>query len=188
MEQATQHFAQMATGDWGSPQPIVQAAHTFFGQAPDLDPASSAERNRVVQAGDWLGLPHVAAPHEIPPRSLWGDAKKIFINPPGGGGKRSFAAQFWDAACEHLIDVDGSELIWVAYNINQLQTLQQSPWWKDVSPYTAVCVPSLRVKYLDGEHKPRSGTPSASAILCVSSEPDARPRFQHAFSHLGQVW
>jgi hypothetical protein len=192
-----QHFASMTEDDWGTPLAIVQATHDFFGGPPDLDPASSAERNTVIGARQWLGLEHASAELGIP--SFWGDARKIFINPPGGvrpdgisaKGKPTgptLASLFWFWAIKHLLRVDGSELIWVA-NINQLQTLQQiSNDGDDVWPYVSICVPSSRVKYLDKTHTPRSGTPSASAIVCVSSEPGAGSRFQHAFEPLGNVW
>ncbi len=165
------HFSLMKQDDWGTPRAIAQAANVFFG-VPDIDPA--------------LGIP-----------ANWGSAKRLFINPPGGcrpdkidkNGKAcgpTFVELFWKRALDQIAEFDG-ELIWVAYNINQLQTLQQASdpvVWN----YVSVCIPSSRVKYLDKNHAPRSGTPSASAIICVSLQTGAGHRFADAFRSLGAVW
>jgi hypothetical protein len=182
-----QHFTQMAQDNWGTPPEIVDRVHAFYG-APDLDPCSDAQRNTLIQAKRWLGAGNADPVIGIP--KAWGEAKTLFINPPGGSfGKNTYASLFWAFAVMHLINTcpsDG-ELIWVAYNINQLQTLQR------VDPATMaaclVCVPGARVKYLDPSGVAQGGTPSASAILCLSGREDAPERFLKVFNkEWGTVW
>jgi hypothetical protein len=183
--ETSQHFAQMGNDDWGTPPEIVNAAHVFFDGPPDLDPASSEERNQVVRACRWLGIEHADPALGIP--ADWGDAHKLFVNPPGGKfGKHTLATLFWRKAVEQIDAYEG-ELIWVAYNINQLQTLQVAlP--ENLLRVASVCVPKQRVKYLNGEAVPQAGTPSASAIICLSDRSDSLARFRDAFGALGAVW
>jgi hypothetical protein len=194
------HFASMTQDNWGTPSDIVRRAHDFLGGPPDLDPASDAERNQVVGAKRWLGLEHMHPRLGIP--IDWGDARTIFLNPPGGcrpdkvtaNGKPigpSFVSLFWKKAIAHLLQVSHEDptkpvgLVWVAYNINQLQTLQQVD--SDALRACCLCVPDVRVKYLDRDNAPRSGTPSASAILGLTGDP-SNGRFDAAFRSLGAVW
>lgn len=198
----TDHYKSMQQADWGTPADICSAARGFSG-AIDLDPASSAERNKVVGATRWLGLEHVDPEIGIPVD--WGNARHLFINPPGGvrpdridpiTGKASgptLASIFWAALCAHIEETETGSVTWVAYNINQLQTLQQEN--ADLLRACCVCVPDLRVKYLAQDGKPRSGTPSASAFLGFAwgERASENPlhwtaRFQQQFTRLGAVW
>jgi hypothetical protein len=191
-----EHFASMTEDDWGTPIEIADCVREFYG-VPDLDPASDEFRNQTIKAKRILGEAQADPVHGIP--IAWGQAKTVFINPPGGmwihpdlkaaGAKRgpSFVELFWSWSIQHLVAAgDGAELIWVAYNINQLQTLQQAN--ASALALCSICVPSSRVKYLDKTGTPKGGTPSASAIVCLSTREDAAARFAKAFGGLGMVW
>ncbi len=188
------HFASMKEDNWGTPTAVVGAPHAFFGRPPDLDPASDAFRNETIRAYRWLGLEHIDPSLGIP--TDWGNARTLFINPPGGcrpdkfdkNGKPigpSYVELFWRFAIDYLSRIDG-KLIWVAYNINQLQTLQQ--FSAGGVRVASICVPDRRLRYLDRDGRPRSGTPAASAILCVTSYGDPHPRFAEKFGSIGAVW
>ncbi len=187
----TDHFKTMNESDWGTPPAITAAARLFQGRI-DLDPASSESRNAVVGAAAWLGLPHVDPEIGIP--CDWGTARHIFINPPGGKhGKISLAEIFWEALCAHVEETESGSFVWVAYNINQLQTLQQVN--ADLMRACCVCIPDLRVKYLDKGGKPVAGTPSASAVLGFAWGEKVSgaavgycERFEIAFSPIGAVY
>lgn len=178
-----EHFGLMEEENWGTPSNIVEKAREFLGGSIDLDPASDAFRNQTVKAKTWLGLPHVGA-SGIPEN--WGDAKTVFCNPPGGKhDRKTFVSRFWRKAVEHCSTVEG-KLVWVAYNINQLQTLQQE--WAEAVRASCVCIPDLRISYIDRIGVKKSGTPSASAILGLSGDPEDADRFQAIFGSLGAVW
>ena len=79
----------------------------------DLDPASSAEANDTVQAqtyytaaDDGLDLPWFG---------------RVFVNPPGDKSGKLVKA-FWHRACLHALN--GGAVLWVGFNIEQLQSLQ----------------------------------------------------------------
>lgn len=182
------HFTSMNTPDWGTPPAIVEAARKFMGGI-DLDPASSASRNQVVKADKWLGLEHVDPEVGIP--CGWGDARRIFINPPGGYTTegQSLSLLFWNALGAQMDEVESGAFIWVAYNINQLQTLQTAS--EALVRQCCVCVPNRRVKYLDTSHNAKQGAPSASAIVGFAWGGQTwhwSARFIHTFERIGAVW
>lgn len=172
-----EHFASMESDDWGTPKAIVDLVHTAFEGPPQIDPCSSARHNERIKAVHWLGFEDRDPISGIPVG--WGHHKTIFINPPGGcrpdklnkkGDKwvgPSYASLFWESAQKALFGTC-NRLIWVAYNINQLQTL--SEWKNDFNllQTSSVLVPSSRVKYVNREDKEQAGTPCASAILLFS--------------------
>lgn len=176
-------FGLMGEDNWGTPPEVVEAVHAFYG-APDLDPASDAFRNETVKATRFLGLSDVDPLAGIP--TDWGDAETVFINPPGGKfGSKTLANLFWLHAVKHASRVDG-ELIWLGYNINQLQTLQRAD--DSGVECSMLCVPNHRTPFADRAGKLCGGQPSAQAILVLSAKPDAPDRFRSAFRTLGVCW
>ncbi len=189
-----EHFASMKTDDWGTPQEIVDLVHYVFQGPPDLDPCSSERHNKRVNAKRFLGIedrdPSVGIPTD------WGDARKIFINPPGGnrpdrlskkGNKwlgPSYVSLFW----EQTRMFSEQEIIWVCYNIGQLQTLQNKS--NTLLSHTSLLVPSKRLQYINKEEKPQNGTPSASAILLLSVDMFSHMRLSawNSENEFGTVW
>lgn len=187
----------MKEDDWGTPRDIAVAARGFM-HGMDLDPASSKDRNAVVQADRILRIEDADAQLGIPVE--WGKAQAIFINPPGGcrpdkfnpkTGKWSgptYVSLFWAALAAHLEENPYAVFTWVAYNINQMQTLQQVD--AELLKKCVVCVPSSRVQYLDKASEPVAGTPSASAILgyCSNNGRTNVHMFKQNFARIGAVW
>lgn len=181
-----EHFKTMTEDNWGTPPEVVVAVHRLFGCQPDLDPASDAFRNKTVRARRWLGLEHVSPTMGIP--TDWGKPHFIFCNPPGGKfGNATLAQIFWSYATDFV--ERGSFLVWVAYNINQLQNLQTANARALAASW--VCVPSRRLNFRDLEGKASNSPTQANAILMVApSEKRAMwgPRFVEAFNDIGVCW
>lgn len=158
------HFAQNATDDWGTPQFLIDCMHRFFNGPPDLDPASSERHNRRVKAKTFLGLPDVDPVYGIP-TSEW-SAKKVFCNPPSGRGpmNMTLAQIFWDDMLKR--HKDGAEVFWVAYNINQLQTLQRVTQHALGAP-ALVWIPSGRIGFVDTEGVEQKSPPGVCAVIIL---------------------
>lgn len=185
MTETSLHFRSMDNDDWGTPLDIVRRAAEFLGGEIELDPASSFERNKVVGAKKWLGKAD-ARMTGIP--EDWGNAKSLFINPPGGkqgSTNKTLAKVFFRKAVQHCVDNE-ARFVWVAYNINQLQTLQRE--YPEALRSCFLCVPEKRVAYNNANGVPVAGAPGASAILALSGLPDDRDRFCAIFGSLGATW
>ncbi len=178
------HFKTMKNDDWGTPQEIVEAARLYMGGI-DLDPASSAEHNQIIGATRFLGLPDVDPDVGVP--TDWRNASKIFINPPGGKfGKRTLVSLFWEHLSIQVRTNRNTSFVWVAYNINQLQTLQLVN--ETLIAHCSLCVPNRRVSYLDETNTPVNGTPSASAIIAYNPQDLYNKLFSDSFSAIGKCW
>lgn len=116
-----------------TPPAIVEAARLTMGGI-DLDPASCAEANEVVKAAryysrnglhvDWHGglrpAPGLKRDLVVPVR--------VFLNPPGGKvGKRSSAVVWWEKLVNEWLDGNVSEAVYICFNLEVLNTTQQSP-------------------------------------------------------------
>lgn len=183
-DESSPFFRQMIEDNWGSPAWVTELARRFFGGSPDLDPASDEARNKVVGAKRWLGLPHVDPAAGIP--IDWGDARTVWINPPGGKHGRSTLAQvFWKKAVEHH-KTTGATILWFAYSINQLQTLQNAD--AEAMNKTHMCVLRSRVAFEDREGNPSGGMTFPSAIFVLSQHHGDFDRFVEVFSEHGSAW
>ena len=108
-----------------TPPAIVEAARAAMGGI-DLDPASCAEANEVVQAEDYftsegggLGYAWVHGP-SLDPRPA-----RVFCNPPGGKvGKRSSAVVWWEKLCAQWCDENVSQAVFICFNLEVLNTTQ----------------------------------------------------------------
>lgn len=134
----------MDSPEWYTPQPIVEAAREVMGGI-DLDPASHAEANERIQATtfynevmDGLTLP-------------W--SGRVFLNPPGGKDKngKPLVPQFWAQLVEWFFHGDVTQVIWIGYSLEQLQTLQNQT---KVTPLDfSMCVPRKRIAFIENEAK-----------------------------------
>ncbi len=188
---AQSHFAQQGSNKWRTPVHIMERVFKVFGGPPDLDPASDAESNKTVQAKRYLGLDDVKPGKGVP--GDWGAPipNTIFINPPGGKfGNITLAKLLWHGARDCNMRF-GSEVIWFAYNINQLQTLQLLPpsaFNKLTS--THICIPNKRLGCIDANTGLlQADPPSACAFIYLPSPlSDTGPtRFKLAFQDLGII-
>lgn len=161
------------SSSWYTPSDIVEAARRVLGSI-DLDPASCAEANEVVQATSFLtevddGL---VAP--------W-PGRNVFLNPPGG---RGVPRAFWQRLMRHrnagLLD----HAIFVCFSLEQLVSFQS----EHVHPLDfSVCIPSSRVRYrLPGGGKASSPT-HGSAIVYVNGTRNEHELFLAVFGAFGAV-
>lgn len=127
--------------DWYTEPKYIHAAREVMGGI-DLDPASEAEANKVIQATTYytkeqngLLLP-------------W--KGRIFLNPPGG-----LVVEFWEKLMFSLAEptMDESkvtEFIWIGYSLEQLQTLQVCP---RVPQDFSICTPKKRIAFVENDAK-----------------------------------
>lgn len=128
----------MDSPEWFTPRPYADAARELAGGAIDLDPASSAEANRIIRARRFYderanGL-----------RRKW--AGFVFVNAPGG-----LVPEFWHRLIDAWEAGDIRGGIWIGYSIEQLQTLQG---YEIRSPLEfPICVPDRRIPFIESEAK-----------------------------------
>jgi hypothetical protein len=169
--------------EWYTPKPIVEAAREVMG-AIDLDPASHAEANEIVQAARFyteaengLVLPWFG---------------RIMHNPPGG-----LVDEFWKKAMAERERY--AQLVWVGYSLEQLQTLQVG---NDVTPLDfATCFTNRRIAFVENAAKKAArivkllakgeapGAPAAArkvaANIRAGKEPPNSPSHSNYISYIG---
>ena len=123
----------MNSQEWFTPEPIVEMARELM-KSIDLDPASSHESNRIVQAGEY----YTKTDNGL----ALGWYGRVFVNAPGG-----LVKPFWQALVYAFEAGNVTEAVWVGYSLEQLQTLQgllcQSPL------AFPMCVPSKRIAFIE---------------------------------------
>lgn len=200
-----------------TPAYIVEAARKVLGGF-DLDPASSPEANRLVQAtriyteeDNGLLLP-------------W--EGRLLVNPPGGicdkDGRRVIRASktlgakscVETGACglppDHKHEgVTGSARAWwnklaqeweirrmesaifVGFSIELLQTTQSGEGCSFLPQDFPLCVPSERIPFdswVDGARVPGNQPTHANVIICVTDAGDVADRFEEVFESVGAVF
>jgi hypothetical protein len=122
-----------SSSSWYTPSFIVEAARKAMGGVIDLDPASCALANTVVQAShfyDANGLEQNWAP-------------RVFCNPP------SPPRLWWNRLVDAFLAGEVKQAIYVAYSVESLQQSQAADW-RPRHPMVAFnhCWPKKRVPYL----------------------------------------
>jgi hypothetical protein len=146
----------MENPDWYTPTAIVEAARAVLGGI-DLDPASDAEANLVIQATticteDDSGLYLEGETLMYRP---W--VGRVFVNPPGGMVK-----PFWNAFVLQWLLGHMTAGIWIGYSLEQLQSLQNGV--SDQMERTArvlptdypMCVPEKRLMFEENDARRES--------------------------------
>lgn len=200
-----------------TPAYIVEAARKVLGGF-DLDPASSPEANRLVQAtriyteeDNGLLLP-------------W--EGRLLINPPGGicdkDGRRVIraskalgtrscvetgecglspghkhegvtgSARAWWAKLAQEWEIRRMEsAIFVGFSIELLQTAQSGEGCSFLPQDFPLCVPSERIPFdtwVDGGRVPGNQPTHANVIVCVTDAADVADRFEEVFKNVGAVF
>lgn len=187
------HAHSSASVEHYTPRAIVDAARATMGGI-DLDPASCALANEVVEAGIYYdeaddGLSKV-----------W--AGRVFLNPPGGcvdkhgrSAKTGFsnAKRWWFALEEAWRNGAVTQAIFVAFSLELLQSSQcRPPTPESLMPHDfPICFPAARVAFshptADGLGVEVGGAPPGGSMIVYL--PDARSRrskFVEEFSRIGR--
>lgn len=153
--------------EWYTPPAYLEAARQVLG-AIDLDPASTAQANQVVQAtrfysqwDDGLGQP-------------W--AGRVWMNPPYAA---ELVGKFTHKLCQHLTAGDVTAAIVLVNNATE------TSWFQELAQVCqAVCFPQGRVRFLDPAGMP--GAPlQGQALLYSGPQVD---QFLTVFRPFGGLW
>lgn len=160
--------AELARHEWYSPPAIVAAARTVMGGI-DLDPASSASANAIVQATRFYSVRDDGLSKEWHGR-LW-------LNPPYG--------RWWSLFVRHFAEE------FIAGRVEQAVLLLatdhlQTRWYRPVDALSPItCFPTGRLRYID-QRGERGGNPQRpSVVVGVGVNP---ARFHAAYAPFGQVF
>lgn len=154
--------------EWYTPADVVEAARTVLGDI-DLDPASSAAANAVVQAArfytrddDGLTQP-------------WHG--RVWMNPPYA---QPLCAQF----CEKLAESVRAGTVSAAITITNNAT--DTVWFATLAGVaTAVCFPQGRVRFWQPNVTHETGPLQGQVVIYTGPDPTA---FVQRFSAFGLVW
>jgi phage N-6-adenine-methyltransferase len=152
--------------EWYTPREYVDAAFEVMGEI-DLDPASSATANDVVEATTFYTAEDDGLTKE------W--AGRVWMNPPYAG---ELIGKFTSKLCQHFNAGEVSEAIVLVNNATE------TAWFQEMaSSASAICFPSKRIKFWNPEKE--SAQPlQGQAVIYLGSNPQ---RFKTAFTHFGFI-
>lgn len=173
-----------------TPIPVVDAARAALGGAIDLDPASSARANERVRATSYYDA-----------RGLTRDwAGRVFLNPPGGRvdastgepcahGGMSSQLVWWDRLVRSWLADEVSAAIFVAFNLDLLQTSQTRKTSTPLARFPH-CVPSRRLQFdaWDGEKLTTGKSPTHANAIVFLPKVKAIVRAPHIADRDEGVW
>lgn len=137
MTTATVGRHSMDSPEWYTPAAFVESARIVMGGI-DLDPASHEEANRTVRADVFY-----SAEQDGLSQQWFG---RVFLNPPGG-----LVGEFWRKALAEYHAGHCTQIVWIGYSLEQLQTLQQT---KDFTPLDyPICITRKRIAFVENEAK-----------------------------------
>lgn len=169
-----------------TPPHIVLAARAVLGRI-DLDPASCAAANTLVQASRFFSKYEDGLARE------W--SGRVFLNPPGGRvGAISEQKKWWRKLADEYAAGRVIAAIYLGFNIQILQTSQVGCTGEMVLPmHFPLCVPARRVKFVHdhGGKLVAGGSPAHASVIVYLPPKDvsgARSAFAKAFSPIGAVF
>lgn len=144
------------SAEWYTPVGIVERARVALGGVIDVDPCGNARTNEIIKAKRYITRGEDGLTAD------WG-VGSAFVNPPGGRGS---VAKWWDKAVEFHRRDERNLVVFVLFNINSLQVLQN----KSRKPPTdyVICIPRKRIAYLRADGSVGRSPPQASAIVCLA--------------------
>jgi ParB family chromosome partitioning protein len=155
--------------DWHSPADIVAAARAVLGQI-DLDPASCAEANAIVQAKRFYTIKDDGL------RQAWKGT--IWLNPPYGKSAPKFVEKL---AVEYRSGAVTAACLLLALHH------MTSRWFGVLAEFTpSACLPAGRLVFTNSQTDRRRSAPRhSSVILGIGVDPAL---FRRVFAPFGQVW
>lgn len=132
----------MQTTEWYTPEWILDIARKTMGHI-DLDPFSNPTANATVQADQYYGTQEDGSFIDGLEQLWYGT---VFINPPNDKTGKLLKAAWNKAVSEYLAET-ATDLFWVGYSLEQLQTTQQDTLYS-IPGFCHVCLLGKRVKFL----------------------------------------
>jgi phage N-6-adenine-methyltransferase len=152
--------------EWYTPREYVDAAFEVMGRI-DLDPASSATANEVVDATVFYTLEDDGLIKE------W--QGRVWMNPPYAG---ELIGKFATKLCQHFNTGEVTEAIVLVNNATETRWFQEM-----ASVASAMCIPKGRVRFW---HPRKEAVPlQGQAVLYLGPN---LSRFKSAFSSFGEAW
>ena len=177
-----------AKENWGTPPWIVEAARKVMGSI-DLDPASSAKANNVIQAKFY----YTKAKNGL--SRPWGyDAsdltivRSVFLNPPGGktDAGKSKVKLWWQKMLAESKGRYFGHGLFLSFSIEACQVTQLGCEYSLLDFPT--CFFKRRVGFIDPiTGKPVSGNTHSSCITYVPGSLNETHRFYETFKEFGKV-
>lgn len=168
--------------DWISPPHIIEAAREVMGSI-DLDPASSAKANQVVQAKEFYNERRNGLV-----KPWFGN---VWLNPPFGkiiiGGKERSSQDVWvQKACKEwsIEDEYGPCVQQMTTIFNQAMS---QVWFRPLLDQL-LCVPYGRLSFIDPDTlQPMKSNQYGSVIVYWSRDKEQAVRFKKRFKQYGAI-
>lgn len=169
-----------------TPPGIALAAREVLGSI-DLDPASCAAANTLVQASRFFSEYEDGLARE------W--SGRVFLNPPGGRvGCISEQKKWWRKLADEYAAGRVTTAIYLGFNLQILQTSQVGCTDKTRLPMQfPMCIPSRRIKFVhnQGGKLVVGGSPAHASVIVYLPPKDVSRSlhaFAKAFSPIGSVF
>ena len=171
---ATRYKDMTGETEWWTPHMVIALVREIYGGVIDLDPASTAEANEVVQATRfydkaWNGL-----------RQPWDG--RVFVNPPYARGVIDEWAQ---AAVDEYLRGDGkTHVIWLSNNCTE------TVWCQKILRYAqAICFPSKRMSFRNRGSDVKTKAMQGQMLAMLSMNPGLLAAFRDVLKwSLGPVF